>query len=383
MAERIRILVAPDSFKGSIDAPDFCAIAEQVFSDCIPGCEVVGLPMADGGEGTAEALVRGTGGKMLTVEVRGPMGEPVQAAYGLLGDGSTAVVEMAQASGLPLVPAARRNPLLAGSYGTGELILAAIDQGARHIILGLGGSATNDGGMGALQALGIRFHDADGRLVPPVAEALARIDSVELGDADARLAGVRFTIASDVTNPLLGERGATAVYGPQKGADQAGLAQLEQGLSHFADLTAAATGHDHRDDEGAGAAGGMGFGFLSYVGASLRSGFEVIAETYQLQQRLADGPWQLLVTGEGQVDFQSVQGKLVGRIAEMAAVHAIPVLVIAGAVSGELDELYQEGVTSVASIVPGPMSLDEAMRDAPTLLRRRLTDLCRLWRAGA
>ena len=382
MGASVRILVAPDSFKGSIEAPEFCTIAAQVFSACIPGCEVVSLPMADGGEGTAEALVRGTGGQMLTVQVRGPMGEPVQAAYGLLGDGNTAVVEMAQASGLPLVPAAQRKPLLAGSYGTGELILAAIDQGARHIILGLGGSATNDGGMGALQALGVRFHDAGGRLVPPLAEALGRIVAVETADADARLSGVRFTIASDVTNPLLGERGATAVYGPQKGADQAGLAQLEQGLAQFADVTAAVMGQDHRDDEGAGAAGGMGFGFLSYTGASLRSGFEVIAETYRLQQRLADGPWHLLVTGEGQVDFQSVQGKLVGRIAEMAAVHAIPVLVIAGAVSGELDELYQEGVTSAASIVPGPMGLDEAMREAPTLLRRRLTDLCRLWRAG-
>lgn len=382
MTQSVRILVAPDSFKGSIDAPEFCAIAEQVFSDGIPGCEVVGLPMADGGEGTAEALVRGAGGRMLSVRVRGPMGEPVQAAYGLLGDGGTAVVEMAQASGLPLVPAAQRNPLLAGSYGTGELILAAIAQGASHIILGLGGSATNDGGMGALQALGIHFNDADGRLVPPTAEALNRIVSVDVGGADDRLAGVRFTIASDVTNPLLGERGATAVYGPQKGADEAGLERLERGLIQFADITAVAVGRDHRGDEGAGAAGGMGFGFLSYLGASLRSGFEVIADTYQLQQRLADGRWNLLVTGEGQVDSQSVQGKLVGRIAGMAAVHSIPVFVIAGAVSGELDELYQAGVTSVASIVPGPMALEEAMREAPTLLRRRLTDQCRLWRAG-
>ena len=383
MAGAVRILVAPDSFKGSIEAAQFCAIAERVFRDGIPGCEVVGLPMADGGEGTAEALVRGTGGQMLTAEARGPMGEPVQAAWGLLGDGSTAVVEVAQASGLPLVPMARRNPLLASSYGSGELMLAAIDKGARHIILGLGGSATNDGGMGALQALGMRFYDGEGGLVPPVAEALIRIVSVERGDAAGRLAGVRITIASDVINPLLGDCGATAVYGPQKGADAAGLAQLEQGLSHYADITAAAVGRDRRDDAGAGAAGGLGFGFLSYAEASLRSGFEVVAETYRLQQRLVDGPWHLLVTGEGQVDSQSVQGKLVGRIAEMAALQAIPVLVICGAVSGDLDTLYRGGVTSVASIVPGPMGVDEAMRDAPMLLERRLTDLCRLWRAGA
>lgn len=380
--EHVRILVVPDSFKGSIDAQEFCSIAEQVFNEVIPGCEVVGLPMADGGEGTAEALVRGTGGKMLTLNVRGPMGDPVQASYGLLGYGDTAVVEMAQASGLPLIPAAQRNPLLAGSYGTGELILAAIEQGVRHIILGLGGSATNDGGMGALQALGIRFQDGDGNLVAPIAESLNEIASVDTDAADSRLAGVRFTIASDVTNPLLGERGATAIYAPQKGASASDLQQLEQGLSHFADVSASATGKDHRNDEGAGAAGGMGFGFLSYTGAKLRSGFEVVAETYQLQQRLARGPWHLLVTGEGQVDSQSVQGKLVGRIAKMAAFHSIPVLVVAGSVSGKLDMLYQAGVTSVTSIVPGPMALETAMLEAPLFLRQRLTDMCRLWHAG-
>jgi len=381
-SDHVRILVAPDSFKGSIDAPEFCSIAEKAFKEAIPGCEVVGLPMADGGEGTAEALVRGVGGNMLTVAVRGPMGDPVQASYGLLGDGATAVVEMAQASGLPLIPAAQRNPLHAGSYGTGELILAALEQGARHIILGLGGSATNDGGMGALQALGIRFYGRDGELVAPIAGSLSEIASVDVSAADSRLAGVRFTIASDVTNPLLGECGATAIYAPQKGASKSGLQQLEQGMSNFADITASVSGEDHRHDEGAGAAGGMGFGFLSYTGAKLCSGFEVVAETYQLEQCLARGPWHLLVTGEGQVDSQSVQGKLVGRIAGMAARHSIPVLVVAGSVSGKLDALYQAGVTSVTSIVPGPMALEEAMQDAPRFLRQRLTDMCRLWHVG-
>ena len=378
----MRILVAPDSFKGSIDAATFCGIAEEVFTACLAGCEVVGLPMADGGEGTAEALVRGIGGELRVLTVTGPMGMPVEASYGLLGDGLTAVVEMAQASGLPLVPPGKRNPLRATSYGTGELIAEALRQGAEHVILALGGSATNDGGMGALQALGFRFLDQHGEPVAPTAEALGQIRLVLVDDLHPNLGSARFTIASDVTNPLLGQHGATAVYGPQKGADETALRRLEQGLAHFADITHQATGADHRDHPGAGAAGGMGFGLLSYLGATLRSGFEVVAETYGLEQRLRQGHWDLLITGEGQVDFQSMQGKLVGRLAALGQAHHIPVLVLAGSISGDLDGLYRAGVTSLSSIVEGPMALEQAMEQAPILLRRRLTDLCRLWRVG-
>ncbi|WP_323706150.1 glycerate kinase [Thiorhodovibrio frisius] len=404
----MRVLVAPDSFKGSMDAATFCDIAEEVFSAClpdcevpscevpscevpscevpsceVPSCEVISLPMADGGEGTAEAMVRGTGGEVRMLSVTGPMGTPVEASYGLLGDGVTAVVEMAQASGLPLVPPGAHDPLRATSYGTGELIAEALGQGAEHVILALGGSATNDGGMGALQALGFRFLDHAGAPVAPTAEALRQIKSVVFDDLHAKLDSARFTIASDVTNPLLGERGATAVYGPQKGADEKALRHLEQGLAHFADLTDQATGTDHREHPGAGAAGGMGFGFLSYLGATLRSGFEVVAETYGLEQRLQQGHWDLLITGEGQVDVQSMQGKLVGRLAELGQAHQIPVLVVAGSISGDLENLYRAGVTSVSSIVEGPMTLEQAMEQAPMLLRRRLTDLCRLWRVGS
>ncbi|WP_275957796.1 glycerate kinase [Rhabdochromatium marinum] len=381
----MRILVAPDSFKGSMSATVFCDIARQVFSRClsgceVPGCEMLGLPMADGGEGTAEALVRGTGGELRALTVTGPMRTPVAASYGLLGDGRTAVVEMAQASGLPLVPSQQRDPLQATSYGTGELIVEALRQGAGHIILALGGSATNDGGMGALQALGVRFLDHTGAPVAPIAEALMQIRSVVVDDLQARLGSTRLTIASDVTNPLLGKRGATAVYGPQKGADARTRRHLEQGLAHFADLTDQTTSTDYRDQPGSGAAGGMGYGFLSYLGATLRSGFAVVAETYGLEQRLQENHWDLLITGEGQVDVQSVQGKLVGRLAALGQAHQIPVLVLTGSIRGDLDELYRCGVTSVSSIVEGPMSLKQAMEQAPLLLRRRLTDLCRLWR---
>lgn len=377
-----RLLVAPDSFKGSLEAQQFCAIAEQVLSSCVPGCEVVGLPLADGGEGTAAALVGGTGGELRRVTVTGPMGAPVDARYGVLGDGRTAVVEMAQASGLPLVPVAERDPLRATSYGTGQLIAEALDGGAQQIILALGGSATNDGGIGALQALGFRFLDGEGRPVPPNGAGLARIEAVDAGQVHGRLRDARLTIASDVTNPLLGERGATATYGPQKGADRDLQQQLEQALAHFAVVTAAATGSDCHDQPGAGAAGGMGFGFLSYAGATLRSGFEVVAETYRLTERLAQERWDLLITGEGQVDSQSLQGKLVGQVAALGQRAGVPVVVVAGSVSGDLDPLYRGGVTSVSSIVEGPVALEQAMADAPRLLRRRLTDLCRLWWCG-
>jgi glycerate kinase len=377
-----RILLAPDSFKGSIGATQFCDIATEVLCTSLPGCEVLSLPMADGGEGTAEALVRGTGGSLQTLTVTGPMGSPVEANYGLLGDGVTAVVEMAQASGLPLVPPASREPLRATSFGTGELIAEALQQGAEHVILALGGSATNDGGMGALQALGFRFLDDAGEPVAPTAEALRQISALVVDNIHPRLASTRFTIASDVTNPLLGARGATAVYGPQKGADEQALAQLEQGLIRFADISAQTTGIDHREHPGAGAAGGMGFGFLSHLGATLRSGFEVVAEAYGLEQQLRKGHWDLLITGEGQVDHQSIQGKLVGQLAELGQAHKVPVVVLAGSVSGDLEPLYSAGVTSIFSIVEGPVSLESAMEQAPTLLRRRLTSLCRLWSAA-
>ncbi len=374
----MRVLVAPDSFKGSLSAPEFCAIAGQVFATCLPGSEVAGLPMADGGEGTAEALVRGTAGKMRSLTVSGPLGETVEANYGLLGDGVTAVVEMAQASGLPLVPPDRLDPLRATSYGTGELIAKVLEQGAEHIILALGGSATNDGGMGALRALGFAFLDRAGSPVEPNGGALEEIASVVAERVHPRLGTVSITIASDVTNPLLGKRGATTTYGPQKGADAQALQRLERGLTRFAEVTTEFNGSDHRDTPGAGAAGGMGFGFLSYAGAALCSGFEVVAEAYALDRRLEQGCWDLILTGEGRVDVQSIQGKLVGRIAELGNKYRIPVVVLAGAVQGDISELYRGGVTSVSSIVTGPMQLEQAMQQAPLLLRRRLIDLCNL-----
>ena len=371
----MKILVVPDSFKGSLSSLRFCEIAAEVLPRRLPGCSLVTMPMADGGEGTAECLVHGTGGELVACRVTGPMSETVEARYGLLGDGRIAVVEMAQASGLPLVPEGRRDPLVATSRGTGELIVHALEQGVERIILGLGGSATNDAGVGALEALGFRFLDAGGRELGPGGAGLAELAKIETGGAHPRLDACELLIASDVTNPLLGERGATRTYGPQKGADEAALAILERALEHFAELSVQALGRDHRETRGAGAAGGMGFGFLSYLGAGLRSGFEVVAEAYGLERILRQGEVDLLITGEGAINFQTAQGKLVGRIAALGKRHGVPVIALAGAVEGDVAELYDAGITSMSSIVDRPMSLEQAMARTETLLEHKLADL--------
>jgi len=375
----VKILVLPDSFKEGLSATRFCEIAEAVVARHLPGSSVVALPMADGGEGTAEALVIGTGGEFVRVPVTGPMGGTVTARYGLLGDGTTAIVEMAEASGLPRVPEGSRNPLRATSRGTGELIVAALDRGVRRIVLALGGSATNDGGAGALAALGINFRDAQGDEVGGDAVSLSRLRTASMALRDPRLKATELIIASDVTNPLLGERGATYTYARQKGADDGQLRVLEDALANFAGITTLETGRDERETPGAGAAGGMGFGFLSYCNASIMSGFDVVADAYGLQERLVRERFSLIITGEGAINFQSVQGKLIGRIAELGRRREIPVIALAGAIRGNVSELYRLGLTSMSSILDGPMSLDDAMRQAEPLLEKKLVDLCSLF----
>ncbi|MEA3413859.1 MAG: glycerate kinase [Pseudomonadota bacterium] len=375
----MNILVLPDSFKESLSATRFCEIAESVIRRRLPGARVLALPMADGGEGTAEALVTGTRGEFVRATVTGPMGDPVTARWGLLGDGVTAVVEMAEASGLPLVPTQHRDPLRATSRGTGELILDALDRGVRRIVLALGGSATNDAGAGALGALGFRFSDAQGADAGRNASSLAQLSTVSRERRDPRLDETDLVIASDVTNPLLGERGATYTYGRQKGAEDGQLLALEKALSNFAGVTSDTIGRDESETPGAGAAGGMGYGFLSYCNASIRSGFDVVAEAYGLKDRLARDRFDLIITGEGAINFQSVQGKLIGRITELGRSHGIPVVALAGAIRGDVSELYGLGLTSMTSILDRPMSLEDALRQTEPLLEKKLTDLCSLF----
>lgn len=379
----MNILVAPDSFKGSLSAAKFCRIAKEVIESRLTGARVVALPMADGGEGTVEALVAGTGGKIRRKKVKGPLGDTVVAMYGFLGDEKTAVVEMAAASGLPLVPEERRNPLNATSFGTGELIADALDQGVEHVILGLGGSATNDCGAGALQALDGRFLDEDGVEFPSGLSGgeLTRVAAVDTSGLDEKFRKVSLHVGSDVTNPLLGRNGATMTYGPQKGATAGQLEQLEAGMAHFAEITVATTALDHRSTPGSGAAGGMGFGFLSYCGAELKSGFELVAERYGIEKLLKNERFSLIITGEGELDSQSVQGKLVGRLAQLGKSFGVPVVAFAGGISGDVSALYDKGVISMSSIVPRPLSLEEAMDNAESLLGSKLYDFCELVKA--
>ncbi len=374
----MKILVAPDSFKESLSSSRFCEIAKSVFESLISDCSVTTLPMADGGEGTMEAMVTGTGGTIKTCTVTGPLRKPVQARYGILGDKQTAVVEMAEASGLPLIPVTMRNPLLTTSYGTGELIINALDHGVKKIILALGGSATNDAGSGALQALGLQLVDKNDRLLEPAGESLLKVHAIKLDKLDSRLAKTTIQIASDVTNPLLGNDGATMTYGKQKGGTVEQLQLLEHALGNFAAITRAVTGKNKQETKGAGAAGGMGFGFLSYCNADIKSGFDLIEEMYNLDRLLKKESFNFIITGEGEINFQSVQGKLVGKIAAIGKKHNTPVIAFTGNISGDVSELYDTGIVSMSAIASGTMTFTESMEKAELLLEKKLIDFCKL-----
>lgn len=375
------IVLAPDSFKGSLSAIQFCELAEKTAAKLLPDEKIYSFPMADGGEGTVDAMIYATGGKAVAVNVSGPLGETIEAVYGILPDQTTAVIEMAAASGLPLVPVEKRNPALTTSFGTGELICHAVKNGAKKIILGLGGSATNDGGAGALQALGFRFFDQNGLEIASGGGSLINLCRVDTSRVLDELDQVEILLASDVVNPLLGTMGATRVFGPQKGADTVLQERLEAGLKQFAEVTASATGKDCSILEGAGAAGGMGFGFLAYTGAVLQSGFELIADCYGLDKILSSGEVSLLITGEGEINGQSVQGKLIGRIAALASQNSVPVIALAGKIGEKAEALYERGVSSMMPIVSGPMTLSEAMDSAAVLVEKRLADCMNLYKS--
>lgn len=362
----MRILVAPDSFKGSLTAPQVArAIAKGVARAC-PDCPIQLLPIADGGEGTLSALLAGTGGHQLPVTVQGPLGGRVTANLGLLPAG-TAVVEMAQASGLTLIPLERRNPLLTSSFGTGQLIKAALDQGCREIIVTIGGSATVDGGLGMLAALGARFLDIDGRQLPPIGEGLPAVAAVDLTDWDHRVDAVSLRIASDVTNSLCGPNGAAAVFGPQKGADPEMVVFLDEGLRRFAAVTLQATGMDVLNLPGAGAAGGVGAALMAYLGGQMQSGVQVVLDTLQVEQYLAES--DLIFTGEGRMDGQTAQGKAPIGIARRGLAYGCRTIALVGSIASGYEAVYAQGIDAIFPIVNRPMSLAEAMEQAEELLQ--------------
>lgn len=376
----MRLLMAPDSFKGSLRAAEAAAAMARGARKVFPEAEVIPVPMADGGEGTLDALVAGTGGRILKRTVTGPLGRPVEARLGLLGDGQTAVIEMACASGLLLVPQAERNPLCTTTYGTGELMRAALEMGASRILVGIGGSATNDGGAGMIQALGGRLLEADGTPVGPGGGALSALERIDLSDLDPRLQKVELLIACDVDNPLCGPRGASAVYGPQKGATPEIVAVLDQALSHLADVAARDLGRDLRLAPGAGAAGGLGFGLMAFLGARLRPGIEVVMDAVEFDRLLAGGT--LVVTGEGRTDGQTLAGKVPMGVARRAAAHGVPAILISGAVTEDAVVLLDQNIHALMSIAPGPIALDEAMANAGHLLEQATMQAMRLVRLG-
>jgi glycerate kinase len=381
----MKIVLAPDSFKGSMTAVEVCDALREGVLRIVPGAEIVVVPMADGGEGTTQALVAATGGELRPVEACGPLPSDrpkVTGHIGLIHDGRTAVLEMACVSGLPLVPLASRNPLHTTTYGTGELIRAALDAGARRLIVGSGGSATNDLGAGMAQALGIRFFRDDGREItePMTGGLLAEVARVDLSGLHPAVKESRIEVACDVDNPLLGPLGCAPVYGPQKGATPEIVAMLESSVGRAIDVLEKAIGRRVRDEPGAGAAGGLGAGLLAFLGARLRPGIGIVldASGFAEKARGAD----LVLTGEGRIDSQTAHGKTISGVARAAQQGGVPVVAIVGSIGEGVDNLYRIGVTSMFTLVPGPVSLDEAMNHGKPMIADTAERVLRLLVAG-
>ncbi len=376
----MRFLVAPDSFKGSLTAAEAARVMARGLRTVFPDAEILELPVADGGEGTVDALLAATGGTSRCTRVRGPLGDPVEAVWGVLGDGRTAVIEAAAASGLGLVPEGCRDPRRASTFGTGELVKAALDAGFRRILLGLGGSGTNDGGAGFARALGARLLDAEGRDLPEGGAALARLARVDASGLDPRLRATELLVASDVDSPLCGPRGATAVFGPQKGLAPEGVKELDAALSNLARIVSRDTGREVADLPGAGAAGGLGAGLLWFTRAQLRPGVELLLEASAFEARLRGV--DLVFTGEGRTDVQTALGKAPLGVAAAARRHGIPVVCLSGSLGEGAENLLTLGVGALASVPPGPLDLATCMANAAPLLESAARRAARLVSIG-
>ncbi|WP_299089738.1 glycerate kinase [uncultured Metabacillus sp.] len=364
----MKIVIAPDSFKESLSALEAANAIEKGFKTIFPNAIYYKMPMADGGEGTVQSLVDATNGKMVERIVTGPLGEPVHAFFGLMGDGKTAVIEMAAASGLHLVPLENRNPLVTSTRGTGELIAAALDLGVKHLIIGIGGSATNDGGAGMVQALGGRLLDDRGNDIGPGGGALSKIMTIDVTGLDARLKDVQIDVACDVDNPLTGSRGASAIFGPQKGATPEMIDLLDKNLSHFADVAERSIGKPFRDLEGAGAAGGLGASLLAFLHADLKRGIDIVLHAVNFDEVVKDA--DLVITGEGRIDGQTVYGKTPIGVAKAAKKYGVPVIGLAGSVSKDSDAVHEYGIDALFSIVPGIVSLSDAFEHAAEYMEK-------------
>ncbi|MBN1951463.1 MAG: glycerate kinase [Bacteroidales bacterium] len=376
----MRIVIAPDSFKHSLPARTVCdAIARGI--ENLPGeWDIIKIPVADGGEGTVRALVDATGGAIYHQQVLDPLKREITAEFGILGDGKTAVIEMAAASGIELLKDEERNPWLTTSYGTGQLIRAALDKGCSRIIAGIGGSATNDAGLGMAMALGARFLSREGTLGEQGGGMLDQVSGIDLSELDPRIKNTEFIVACDVSNPLCGPKGASYVYGPQKGADPEMVRRLDSNLEVFAARLEAELGADIKDVPGAGAAGGLGAGLLAFCGAQLQAGFEIVARETHLDDALRN--CDLVITGEGKLDAQTRYGKTPMGVVKHAKAFGLPVIAIGGTLGEGYQELYEIGFDAIFSILDKPMSLQEALITAEEMLVRTAGSVMRTWMAA-
>jgi len=372
----MKVVIAPDSFKDSLSALYVAQAIAKGWNEVFPEAETILCPMADGGEGTIEAILEVCDGQWREKTVTGPLGQPVQAKWGWLEKQKIAIIEMAQASGIQLVPPSERDACQSTTFGTGQLIREALNAGAKDIILTVGGSATNDGGTGLLRALGASLLDSNQHLLPDGGLALQTLSKIDLTHFDPRIHQTRFLLAADVTNPLCGPNGASHIFGPQKGATPAQVQLLDQALAHFADVSAQLLGFDKRDEAGSGAAGGLGFAAKSYLNAEFKAGVEVVAELNQLAHKISNADW--VITGEGKFDRQTLNGKTVFGVSRVAKMKNIPVIVIAGTLGEGYQALYQHGVTAAFSLTNGPITLEQACEHASELIFERTIDIARL-----
>ena len=376
MKKALVIVLAPDSFKESMTAKEVCEAMERGIRKANSQIRCIHVPMADGGEGTMQSLVDATGGRVYSKEVVGPLGNNVVAEYGILGNGEIGVIEMASASGIHLVDSEKRNPLITTTFGTGQLIKACLDKGVKKLLIGIGGSATNDGGAGFIQALGGRLLDENGDDLSYGGGALAKLHTIDLSNLDERLKYVSVEVACDVNNPLCGKEGASYVFGPQKGATREMIEILDQNLSHYAEVIKEQLGKDVISKAGAGAAGGLGAGLMAFLDVKLKSGIEMVIEYANLEEKVRDA--DMVWTGEGSIDFQTQYGKTPLGVAMIAKKYNKPVIALAGRVGNDIDVLYDKGIDAIFGIMRGVTSIEEALVKGPENVEKTSENIIRL-----
>ena len=376
----MKIVIAPQAFKGSLSALNVANAVQKGVRRIFPDAQILTCPVADGGDGTLETLVESSGGKIMETNVADPTGKPIVAQWGAMGDGNTAVIEMARTSGLALLTLEERDPLNATTYGLGEIIVSALNKGFRKFIVGIGGSATNDAGAGMAQALGIKLMDREGRNLVFGGAALQNLSVIDTSSIDQRVLESNFQIACDVNNPLTGPEGASAVYGPQKGATEENVRQLDSALGVFAEVAKRDLGKDISNLEGAGAAGGLGAGMIAFVEGHLRAGVDIVLDTVNLAEKLESA--DLVITGEGSIDFQTVYNKAPIGVARMAKARGIPTIGISGMLGKNYRIVHNHGIDAALSIANGPISLEESLQNAPSLISEAVEESLRLISVG-